>query len=174
MFNVNASAVKYEAIKSLQIVETVLLLAGSILLQFSIHFIPASGTPLGAILLAMFFAPLIAAIFFKPHVAFTVGILAPLVNYLLTGSPRSEILTLMTIELVVFISFLYLFFYFNKTKKISALFAILIAIIISPSIASLFSTTYQSNLVQSITTAIPGIILLSLLNYFLVRYKEKS
>ncbi len=173
MANVNTSAVSKTFISDFQIVETFILLVGSVLFQFLIHIIPSSGTPLGAVLLAMFFAPLIAVIFFKAHTAFIVGILSPVLNYFITGSPRAEILPLMTIELVLFVSLLYLFFNISRVKKISALFAVIISIALSFPVASLFSG-YSGNLLSSLTTAIPGILLLTLLNYFLVRHQEKS
>ncbi len=173
MYSLNTSTASIGIVKNLQIVETIILLAASILFQFLIHLIPSSGTPLGAVLLAMFFAPLIAVIFFKAHTAFIVGILSPVLNYFITGSPRAEILPLMTIELVLFVSLLYLFFNISRVKKISALFAVIISVALSFPIASLFSG-YSGNLISSLTTAIPGILLLTLLNYFLVRYQEKS
>ena len=172
MSNVTSSAVGFEAIKNLQIVETVLLLAGSVFLQFIIHLIPSTGTPLGAVLLAMFYAPLIAIIFFRIHVALVVGLLSPIINYLVTGAPKAELLTLMTVELVVFTVLLYFFLNINGIKKISALLAVLIALLISPSILSLIDIAQTNNIIQSITLAVPGIAILSLLNYFLLRYKE--
>jgi hypothetical protein len=121
----------------------------------------------------MFFAPLIAVVFFKAHTAFIVGILSPVLNYFITDSPRAEILTLMTIELVLFVSLLYLFLNISRIKKISALFAVTTSIALSYPIASLFSG-YSGNLLSSLTTALPGILLLTLLNYLLVRHQEKS
>ena len=173
MSNVNTSVVNNAAIRNLQVVETVLLLAGSILLQFLIHLIPSSGTPIGAYVLAMFFAPLIAIIFFKPHTAFVVAILSPILNYLISGSPIAVILPLMTIKLVLFVSCLYLFFNIKSIKKISALLAILVSLTVSPFIVSLFSS-YNENVLSSLTTTIPGILLLTVVNYFLVRYQEKG
>ena len=173
MSNVNTSVVNNAAIRNLQVVETVLLLAGSILLQFLIHLIPSSGTPIGAYVLAMFFAPLIAIIFFKPHTAFVVAILSPILNYLISGSPIAVILPLMTIKLVLFVSCLYLFFNIKSIKKISALLAILVSLTLSPFIVSLFSS-YNKNVLSTLTTAIPGILLLTVVNYFLVRYQEKG
>jgi len=173
MSNVNTSVVNNAAIRNLQVVETIILLAATILFQFFIHFIPTSGTPVGAFLLAMFFAPLIAVIFFKPHAAFVVAIFSPILNYLISGSPIAEILPLMTIKLVLFVSCLYLFFNIKSIKKISALPAILVSLTVSPFIVSLFSS-YNKNVLSSLTTAIPGILLLTVVNYFLVRYQEKG
>jgi hypothetical protein len=170
MSSVNTSVVSNTVIRNLQVVETIILLAASVLFQFLIHLIPSSGTPLGAVLLAMFFAPLVAVIFFKAHTALIVGILSPVLNYFITGSPRAEILPLMTIELVLFVSCLYLLFSISRIKKISALFAVIISITLSPFIVSLFGS-YNGNVIHSLTTAVPGILLLSLLNYFLVLKK---
>jgi len=173
MSNINTSVVNSTVIRNLQVVETILLLAASILFQFLIHLIPNSGTPVGAFLLAMFFAPLIAVIFFKPHTAFIVAIFSPILNYLISGSPLAEILPLITIKLVLFVSCLYLFFNVKSIKKISALFAIIISLSISPFIVTLFSK-YSANVLNTLTIAIPGILLLTLANYFLVRYQEKN
>ena len=173
MSSVNTSVVNNAAIRNLQVVETIILLAASILFQFLIHLIPTSGTPIGAFLLAMFFAPLIAVVFFKPHATFLVAIFSPILNYLISGSPIAEILPLMTIKLVLFVSCLYLFFNVKSIKKISSLFAIVISITLSPFIVSLFSS-YSEDVLNTLTTAIPGILLLTLANYFLVRYQEKG
>jgi len=173
MSSANTSVLSNSFLRNLQIVETIILLVGSVLFQFLIHIIPSSGTPLGAVLLGMFFAPLIAVVFFKAHTAFIVGIISPVLNYFITGFPRAEILPLMTIELFLFVSLLYLFFNISRIKKISALFAVIVSIALSFPIASLFSG-YSGSLLSSLTTAIPGILLLTLLNYFLVRHQEKN
>ena len=173
MSGVNTSTLDNSFLRNLQIVETITLLAASIFFQFLIHLIPTTGTPLGAVLLAMFFAPLVAVIFFKVHTALIVGILSPVLNYFITGLPGAEILLLMTIELVLFVSLLYLFFNISRMKKISALFAVIISMLLSSPITSLLNG-YNGNAFSSLTTAIPGILLLTLLNYLLVRYKEKS
>jgi hypothetical protein len=173
MFSVNTSVVSNSVIRNLQVVETIVLLAASVLFQFLVHLIPSSGTPLGAVLLAMFFAPLVAVIFFKAHTALIVGILSPVLNYFITGSPKAEILPLMTIELVLFVSCLYLFFSISMLKKIGAVFAIIISITLSTFIVSLFGN-YNGNVLDSLTTAVPGILLLSLLNYLLLLNREKS
>ena len=52
----NTTTISNSFLRNLQIVETIALLAASILLQFLIHIIPSTGTPIGAVLLAMFFA----------------------------------------------------------------------------------------------------------------------
>jgi hypothetical protein len=172
MFNTNSIAVNTE-VKSFQLKETILLLLGSVALQFGIHLIPSpSAVPLGAILLPIFIAPLIACIFFRLHTALIAGILAPSINYLITGSPAPELLLLLTAELVVFTLLLPLFLHFGKIKMIAALAGIIIAKIFSSSILPLISSVPAVDLVQSLITALPGIIVLSLLNILLLRHKE--
>jgi len=175
MSSSNSSVINSEALKNLQIVETMLVLFGSVVLQFVIHLIPSpSIEPLGKILLPMFFAPLIAVIFFRLHVGLIAGIFAPLVNYLITGAPKPELLLPVTIELAIFTLVCYLLLQSNSTKNISALLAIIAAKIFSASIIFLFlSTNYLGGFFQSLLIAVPGILILSVLNILLLRYKER-
>lgn len=175
MFNSTSSAIPQKGIKDLQIVETLLLLFGSVILQFVIHLIPSpSIEPLGKILLPMFFAPLIAVIFFRLHVGLIVGIFAPIVNYLITGAPKPELLLAVTIELVIFTLICYWLLQSNAMKNISALLAIITAKIFSASIIFLIlNTNYLGDFFQSLLTAVPGILILSILNIILLRYKEQ-
>lgn len=170
MFNTNSLAVR-TGIRSFQLKETVLLLIGSVALQFGIHFIQFSPVPAGAILLPVFIAPLIACIFFRIHTALIAGILAPSINYLVTGSPGPELLLSLTAELVIFILLVQVLLNINRLKMFAAVAGILAAKIFSSLVLPLFGTA-GADFVQSVTTAIPGIILLFLLNIVLLRYKE--
>lgn len=87
----------------LQIGATVIFLGLSILLPFLVHLIPGvEGAPLGARLLPLFYAPLIAAVFFRVHVGIIAGVLAPLVNFVITGQPAFGQVMVLSMELGLF------------------------------------------------------------------------
>jgi hypothetical protein len=77
--------------------------ACSVALPFLVHCIPnRSALPLGAQLLPMFYAPFIAAFFFRPHVGMITAFIAPLMNSWLTGLPVKEKIGFLTAELLIF------------------------------------------------------------------------
>jgi hypothetical protein len=172
MVNSSSAALSTE-IRSFQLKETVILLFASVALQFGIHFIRFSSVPAGAILLPMFIAPLIACIFFRLHTALIAGILAPTVNYLITGAPKPELLLSLTAELVLFTLLVHVLLNFKRIKMFAAVAGILSAKVFSSLLLPLFGTS-GLGLVESITTAVPGILLLFLLNVLLLRYKENG
>jgi len=82
---------------------TVLTLVGMVLLPIIVHLIPFSGAqPLGAYLLPMFIAPLVAALYVSPVGLIFAVILAPIINNTLTGMPQIPMLYFVTSELIVF------------------------------------------------------------------------
>ena len=175
MTHLNSVAIE-PTLKKLQVKEIYIMLTATILIQFAVHLIPPiNGVPLGAILLPMFYIPLIALIFYKFHVGLLAAVLGPIINYLLTGSPKIEIVFLLTVELIVFVLIL-LFLLNNKINKISALIAILSAkltswfVFTTLPLSSEFSTGF---FVQSFTNAIPGIFVLALMNFLLLYIKDK-
>jgi len=75
----------------------------SVISPFMIHLIPPiGGVPIGAIVLAMSYAPLIAIVLFRFHVAMITALLSPLLNSLITGYPKPEIIAILTFELILF------------------------------------------------------------------------
>jgi hypothetical protein len=171
-------ALNSETIKKLQVKETVLVLFTTIALQFLIHLIPPyNNTPLGAILLPMFFAPLVAIFFFRFHVALLAGILGPTFNYFLTGSPASEIVSLLTIELLVFVIAVSFILRFRKINMAAAPISLILAKLSSWLVALIFPVlgSFSSTFfIQSFVNAIPGILILFLLNVFLLRLRDKA
>jgi hypothetical protein len=169
-----ATTVSASIIKNLQVAETLLLLAVSVLLQFVLHLIPpVNGTPVGMVFLPVFFAPLIALILFRPHVAFIAGVFAPVVNYLLTGAPGPEMLGILTFELVLFVSSAVVLHRSGKTKEFTAVIALLAAKVLSFFIMPLISSSVLSFdfLVKSFIMSVPGLLILFLLNKMLLKYK---
>ncbi len=90
-------------LQTLQIPHTLIILAATMLLPVLFHLIPpVSDVPMGARLLPLFYAPLIAVLLFRPHVGLIAAALAPMLNYLLTGRPEFGLVTLLSLELVTF------------------------------------------------------------------------
>ncbi len=93
---------------SIQIGATVLLLIASVLLPFLVHLIPSQGpVPIGAQILPIFIAPLIAVVFFRFHVAFIIAAISPLLNAVLFGQPDLFFTLRLTAELIVFVSLVF-------------------------------------------------------------------
>lgn len=75
----------------------------AMLAPWVVHFIPNwDDSPIGAKLLPIFYAPLIAALTGRGQVAVIVAFLAPWVNHLLFNMPARPIAILLTIELAGF------------------------------------------------------------------------
>lgn len=163
-----AIALKKTLVK-LQVKETVLILAASVTLPFLVHLVPPiRGIPLGARLLPIFYAPFIAVILFKPHVAIIAGLFSPILNSLFTGYPLPEIIAVLTIELVVFSVISYLIQRrwrdFRGTAPLAYLAALLSVSCLLRSMEFFISTAFN---------ALPGIAVLALMNIFLLRLRPK-
>lgn len=73
------------------------------LLPLLVHIVPLTGPmPLGARLLPIFYAPLLAAWIFHPAVGLLASLLMPFVNHAFTGMPTLPMTVLLSLELVVF------------------------------------------------------------------------
>lgn len=84
-------------------VKTAATVTGMVLLPILVHLIPFSGAaPLGAYLLPMFVAPLVAVFYLSPAGLVLAALLAPVLNHFLTGMPTSAVLPGLIAELVLF------------------------------------------------------------------------
>lgn len=91
--------------KKLGLREAAVLLVLAWLMPFLVHLAPWSGErPLGAYVLPMFWAPLVAAYFYGRWVAVGIGLFAPAVNLAVTGLPALERLGAMSAEVAVFVA----------------------------------------------------------------------
>jgi hypothetical protein len=175
MNNLNTVAAE-PVTKKLQIIEITALVAATVFVQFIVHLIPSENqVPVGAILLPMFYIPLIALIFYKFHTALFVAAIGPVLNYFLTGSPKPEILPLVTFELLVFVLVLTPLLKINRICKVGALISIIAAKLASWTALSVFiSSGFSTNIfINSVITAIPGIIVLVSLNILLISIKDR-
>ncbi len=156
-------------LNKVQIKESVFVLAFSILIPFLIHFIPVSGNPAGAVLLPIFIAPFIAVVFFRLNVAVIAALLSPVLNYLLTGNPVYGTVGIITLELVLFVFIAWLLIKLKFVKYFAAPVSVIISMFVTQLI---FSSVGHFAVV--LTTGLPGIILISLMNILIFTLAKKS
>ncbi len=174
----NSILVEEKIFSRLQVKETLLLLSLSVLLPFLVHLLPElKGIPMGAILLAMFFAPLIAVRFYKLHVGLLIAFFSPLINFSITGNPKAILLPIMIIQLVVFVAGLNLLGKFKSTLPVSSLIAYIFCIAVSfvlllvvPSI--LPGTLPGLFLLTSLLNALPGVALLIAVDFTIKKFQK--
>lgn len=84
-----------------------ILLSLSVMFPFMVHVLPVPGDArLGARLLPMFYAPLLAALWGRPISAWVLAFGAPWLNWLLTGHPSTNGAAVLSLELVGFVAVL--------------------------------------------------------------------
>lgn len=169
MPNTTSLAIENSILTKLQLKESVSVLAFSILIPFLIHFVPVSGNPAGAVLLPIFIAPFLAIIFFRLNVGIIAALLSPVLNYLLTGSPVYGIVGIMTLELFLFVLIAWLLIKLNYAKYFAAPVSVVISMFLTQLV---FSSV--SHFAVVLTTAFPGIILISLVNILIFTFAKKS
>ena len=149
--------------------EVAAVLAVSVFLPFAIHFLPIAngGVPAGAVWLPIFYAPFVAIMFARPYVGMIGGILAPLVNYLVTGMPRPEMLFPLSIELFFFAAFSS--YIFSKHKEFIG--NALVSYLLAKLLLSVVSGAPQA-FMDSLGVSLPGMAVLFFLNFVLVRFKK--
>ncbi len=136
-------------------------------IPFIVHLLPG-GSSIGASLLPIFWAPLLAAVFFGPVPAITAAVLAPALNHLVTGMPPAFLVAGLTVELALFVAVLMLGVKQAGIKRspLLAPVAYLVArvgagvllVVVGASAAPL------SAVLTGLTTAIPGVISLLVIN----------
>lgn len=164
------------AARKLQIAEITTLIAASVCIQFIVHIIHSgNGIPLGAVLLPMFYVPLIALIFYNFKTALITAAAGPLFNYILTRSPEIEIVPQVTFELIIFVLTFTLLLRFNRLNYLSVVISIISAKLLSWSVFSLLNSSGISSagLINSLVIAYPGILVLLLLNILLLYIKNR-
>lgn len=157
---------------------TILVLGVTVAIPFLVHLIPFSDSvPIGAKLLPMFYAPLAAMILFRFQVAFVAAVLAPFINFALTGQPILEITLLLSLELGLFSVFVYFLLQGRMLKWIAAPLAYLLAKVISSLMIGWFpiEMTSLDFWTTSIYNGLPGLLILLGLNILVLRlWKSKD
>lgn len=156
----------------LQIPATLITLGLMWLVPFLIHLIPFSGTvPLGARLLPIFYAPLLAAWLFHPVVGIAASLLMPFINHAFTGMPTFNVAVMLSVELGVFS--LILIIYKNRYPRLSLLapFAVIAGKTVSALllfVVPLVPLSPWAYFTSSVVNAIPGLLVLLAINLTLI------
>ena len=157
---------------------TFLTVAATLLLPFLIHLLPpVGGVPMGARLLPLFIAPFLAVVLFHPAVALVASLVTPLLNRLLTGQPAWEMSVLLTVELVTFSLAAWLLVRrwprFWGNAPLSYVIAKAASLLLL-SFLPLLPVSPWRFFFNSLQTALPGLLVLLLLNFIVVRVWKAS
>jgi hypothetical protein len=158
-----------------QVTQTLVILAATMLLPVLVHLLPSIGSNLsGAVLLPIFFAPMIAAFFYKKHVAIFAGIFAPLLNFLIMGRPAPEMVITLASEIVLFVLVLGWLKDIKGLRFAAAPVAYLIASLIVALGISMVGNLINpvSFWMNSTMIAIPGILLMGMINLAILRFRK--
>lgn len=157
--------------QSLKTATTILVMVAT---PFLVHLIPFSGSqPLGAYLLPMFIAPLVAAVYVSPVGLALAAIAAPLLNHALTGMPALPGLYPLMAVLVLFSLFISLAikrgWRFLGISTVAFLFAKLIVFAPAELLlkGSITLQPFQGYL-TGLTVALPGLLVLLAIEWVLI------
>jgi len=151
-------------------------LTGAIVLPLAVHLIPdVNNVPMGARLLPMFLAPLVAIYLARPVVGIAAAALAPILNNAITGRPTGQMLTSITIELFLFSLIISLAH--GRYPRFAAIAPLAYVMARAAAVATMVAFGDSSwpageGLLGGLALAVPGIVLLTLLNIVLVRAHE--
>lgn len=150
------------------------LLPIAIVFPILVHLAPSiNGVPVGAYLLPMFYIPFIALVAYRLPVALIVALLAPPLNFLLTGNPQWGLMGILTIELVLFTILAYVLMLQGKIKWIAAPLAYLGAKTISSALLILIPLIEVAPFqffITSLRNATSGILILLVINILSLKY----
>lgn len=152
-----------------------ILFALSILFPFLIHILPVpDDARLGARLLPIFYAPLLAALLGRKTTALAVALFAPWMNWAITSHPSPPTATITTLQLLVFVTAIHLAMARVGQRWFLALPAyvlgLLAAVILASAAPGLIShRPVVGWAIQTLTIGMPGIAILTLINWLVVR-----
>lgn len=156
------------------------VIALTMFLPTVVHMFPSwDDSPIGAKLLPIFYAPLIAALTRRLHVSLIACLLSPWINYLLFGRPSLGVAAMLCIQLV---PFAYLVYRLGQRFKRWYWIGPVAYLVSKPIILLLFYTIPNmmppvdpiGYTIQTTSNAIPGVFILGLLGHFSNRFFPPS
>lgn len=157
-----------------------MVLLAMLMAPLLIHLFPSfSNVPNGAVWLPIFYAPIFAVRYFRPHVSFAAGLLAPTVNFLLTGRPAGELVFPLTVELLLFSGLLVMlnprWGQFVALPVLAYLATKLVSVVFFAVGTEMFSlANIASQFFRSLRVSLPGLCVLFLLSAVSIRLRKKG
>lgn len=153
-----------------QVPATVVTISLMIALPFLVHLAPpVGGIQMGAIMLPIFYAPLVAVFLFHPAVSIVAAMVAPYVNYLVMGRPALPVASALSVEVLAFSGLLLALHRRNSHAVWAVPAAYLLARLAGGAVSFVVMPGYSlSQWLVSVAAALPGLLILSLL-YALMR-----
>ncbi|MEX2511639.1 MAG: hypothetical protein WD398_01930 [Cyclobacteriaceae bacterium] len=162
--------------KSNRFTLSLMVISIAVLLPILLHLIPpVNGIPIGAYLLPMFYIPLIALLIFGRKIALITAALAPTLNFLLVGNNNWGWMGMLTLELLVF-TFVGSILIKTKFKMLLAMIALILAKLVSAIFIGsmeLLPVTPFGYFQASLINAIPGLLILILITYYILKNNQK-
>lgn len=163
-----------------QLDKLIVVLTAMCVLPFLVHLIPIQSVKsLGTMWLPIFYAPLVAVICFRPHVALIAALIAPMINRVFVGLPDPIMANMLTLELIIFVVTLEVLCARKKDFWAMSLIAYSIAKMISifvwkvvPGLMSWQATFVY--FVNAVAIALPGLCVLFVIHFLVVHLKEKK
>jgi hypothetical protein len=155
--------------------EVGILLALSLLFPFMIHILPVpEDARLGPRLLPMFYAPLLAALLGRTRSAVIVALVAPWLNWAVTSHPIPPVGLVMTIQLLVFVGIVRGLVTRVGLRWFLAAPAYLGGVAVAAIVVAVFPALIGGRpamgwMAQIVTTGLPGIGVLLLINALVIR-----
>lgn len=152
-----------------------ILLTLSVMFPFLVHVLPVpEDARLGPRLLPMFYAPLLAALLGRTRSALIVAVVAPWLNWALTAHPLPPGALMMTIELLAFVLALRALLGAVGARWFLALPAYLTSMAAAVLAAGVFPGLIGNRAAlgwaaQSLATGLPGVAILLLINWLVIR-----
>lgn len=166
--------------RKLSVPAALLLLALAWLLPFLVHLIPWSGArPLGAYLLPMFWATLVAVYLYGAALGVVIGLFGPLINLLVAGASMTKFISPMSLELAAFALAFALALRFWPRFWMLAPLAYLVARAVSTAFQSVVPSFGQMHagfgaFFVSLGGVLPGLMVLLVINAALVRFYPRA
>lgn len=151
------------------------LLCLSVMFPFLIHIIPVpQDSRLGARLLPMFYAPLLAALVGRTGTAFAVALLAPWLNWALTSHPAPAGASMMTLQLLAFVAAMRAMLARARTRWFLAAPSYLACMAVTALAAAIVPSLVDGRealawAVASVSTGLPGVFILVAINWLVLR-----
>ncbi|MBF0479638.1 MAG: hypothetical protein HQL26_09160 [Candidatus Omnitrophica bacterium] len=143
-----------------QLDKIILTLSATCILPVLVHLIPFFAADIGRYWLPIFYAPLVAALCFRPQVAITASLLGPMVNHALLRMPSYPEAQFLTSELMIFSAVILILRKFFKPQGWAVILAFIFANAVS---SSIFWHTDWAAIGQGVAHCWPGLLALVIL-----------